>query len=163
MFISAFRESNGLCWRRVIGGDESMGGLLMRRCLVVALLGSTGAAWGQPAPTGAAARYPQPVVVGTLLGRQVLQPVEAQNVLGRVAAVVRRADGGTAVVLRLGGVFGIGAREVTVPIEAMVLLGEYMEVVDLSPAQLRALPTASAGAPLPADAVIRVGLARPSH
>jgi hypothetical protein len=45
---------------------------------------------GMPPPPGmslaasAAMRFPQPVRVGDLLGREVLQPVESQNVLGTV-------------------------------------------------------------------------------
>src|SRR5215469_7111364 len=45
---------------------------------------------GTPPPPGmslaesAAMRFPQPVRVGDLLGREVLRPVESQDVLGRV-------------------------------------------------------------------------------
>lgn len=135
-------------------------------------LGALGTGWAQgPLPASAvlreraAARFPQPVLVGALIDRQVLEPAERQDVLGRVATVGRGVDGGIVMVLRLGGVLGFGTRAVAVPIEAMVLMGEYVEVAAFSTAQLRALPTAdeSGVVPLPADAVIRVGLARPSH
>ena len=118
------------------------------------------------APAGrAAGRFPQPVRVGDLIGKQVLRPVEAQDVLGRVAAVARLPDGAVLVVVRLGGVLGLGARPVAVPVEATALLGPYLAVIDLSPEQLRALPTYDgAGAqPLPPDETIRVGLTRPFH
>lgn len=46
----------------------------------------------------------------------------------------------------------------------MVLLGEEMEVLDLTPEQLHLLPTyAGAGRVLDADEIIHVGLAHPSH
>ncbi len=125
----------------------------------------------QPAPpeptpdARAAQRFPQPVRVGDLLRRQVLRPVEQQNVLGRVAGVVRRPDGAVLIVVSLGGVLGLGSRPVAVPVEAAALLGEYLAVVGLTPEQLRTLPTfdGSGAAPLPPDATIRVGLTRPFH
>jgi len=125
----------------------------------------------QPAPPTlspaerAARRSPQPVRVGDLIRRQVLRPVEQQDVLGRVAGVVRHPDGGVLVVISLGGVFGVGTRLVAVPVEAMALLGEYMAVMDLTPGQLRALPTFEAGGTtqLQPDEIIRVGLTRPFH
>ena len=47
----------------------------------------------------------------------------------------------------------------------MVLLGQDMEVVAFTPQQLREFPTFSASdtSPLPNDAVVKVGLAKPSH
>ena len=118
-----------------------------------------------PLAARAAARFPQPVRVGDLLGKEVLRPVEAQDVLGRVAAIARRPDGAVLIVVRLGGVLGLGARPVAVPVEATALLGPYLAVMDLSPEQLRALPTYDgAGAQsLPVDETIRVGLTRPFH
>ena len=102
--------------------------------------------------------------VGDLIRRQVLRPVEQQDVLGRVAAVVRRPDGAVLIVVSLGGVLGVGTRPVAVPVEAAALLGEHVTVLDLTPEQLRALPTFDgAAAALAPDEVIRVGLARPFH
>ncbi len=125
----------------------------------------------QPAPPmsspaeRAARRFPQPVQVGDLIRRQVLRPVEQQDVLGRVAGVVRRPDGGVLFVISLGGVLGLGTRPVAVPVEVMALLGEYVAVIDLTPGQLRALPTfdAAGTTPLRPDETIRVGLVRPFH
>ena len=137
---------------------------------------------GAPAPAQPAApavssdaaraekRFPQPVRVGDLIRRQVLRPVEQQDVLGRVAAVVRRDDGQTMVVVDipepgLGGALGLGGRPVAVPVEAMALLGEYMALIDLTPDQLRALPSfdPAGTAPVPPGSMIRVGLVRPFH
>ena len=147
------------------------------RFLAVMLLLAGVPALAQP-PTPAASndaaraekRFPQPVRVGDLIRRQVLRPVEQQDVLGRVAAVVRRADGLTMIVVDipgpgLGGALGLGARPVAVPVEAMALLGEYIALIDLTPDQLRALPSfdPAGTAPVPLDSMIRVGLVRPFH
>lgn len=146
---------------------------MSRRCILAAtlLLSCAPALAQQPAPPGLtpganlARRFPQPVRVGDLTGRQVLRPVEAQDVLGRVAGVVRRQDGGVLVVVSLGGVLGFGARPVAVPVEAIALLGEHLSVLDLTPEQLRALPAFDGAGtqPVPPDDTIRVGLTRPFH
>lgn len=123
-------------------------------------------AWAQkPGPGMAARRFPQPVRSGDLIGRQVLRPVEQQNVLGRIAAIVRQPAGAILVVVDVGGLLGFGTRPVAVPIEATALLGEYVALLDLTPDQLRALPPfePSSASPVPADEVIRVGLTRPFH
>jgi hypothetical protein len=113
----------------------------------------------------AAKRYPQPVRVRDLIGRDVLEPLESQPILGRVTAIVRRPDGGLDFVIAFGGFLGFGARLIAVPADAMALLGEWVAVLDYTPAQLASLPTADPAAlsPLPADATIRVGLTKPFH
>ena len=126
---------------------------------------------GMPPPSGmslansAAMRFPQPVRVGDLLHRDVLQPVESQDVLGRVRQVVRDGEGTIKVVIDFGGFLGFGTRSIAVPMDAMVLLGQDMEVVAFTPQQLQEFPTFSASdtSPLPNDAVVKVGLAKPSH
>ena len=124
----------------------------------------------QEATQQAARRFPQPVRVGDLIHRQVLRPVERQTVLGRVEGVARRADGAVLVVVDARnagwrGALGLGARPVAVPSDAMALLGEYLALVDLTPDQLRALPTfdPAGTAPVPAGDTIRMGLVRPFH
>ncbi len=120
---------------------------------------------GPPLAERAAARFPQPVRVGDLLRRQVLRPVEQQNVLGRMAGVVRRPDGAVLVVVSLGGVLGFGTRPVAVPVEAAALLGEHLAILDLTPEQLKELPTFDGAGtqPVPPDETVRVGLVRPFH
>ena len=120
---------------------------------------------GMSMATSAAMRFPQPVRVGDLLGRDVIQPVESQNYLGTVLQIVRNPDGTLAAVINLGGFLGFGSRPVFVPVDALVLLGQVVEVDASTPAQLRQLPTYSPGTavPLPPDAIIKVGLAKPSH
>jgi hypothetical protein len=130
-----------------------------------------GSAWPQqPAPPGvdlasfAAKRFPQPVRVGDLIHRTVLQPDESRNVLGSVTRVIRLEDGSQAIVIKYGGIWGFGGRDIAVPLDAMVLLGKELEVLDFTPAQLSGFPTyGGAGRTLGADEIIHVGLAHPSH
>lgn len=144
---------------------------LCRLALFTLLVGCSGALAQQPAPAGmslaeaAARRLPQPVRVGDLRERRVLQPLESQPVLGRVREVVRRVDGTLHVVVDYGGLFGFFARPIAVPVEAMVLLGQEMEIIDFTPEQLERFATfdGASTTPLPPDSIIRVGLARPSH
>jgi hypothetical protein len=127
---------------------------------------------GTPPPPGmslaasTAMRFPQPVRVGDLLHRLVLQPVESQIILGRVRAVTRDAHGNVMMVMNFGGFYGLGGRLIAVPVDAMVLLGQDMEIVAYTPRQLSTFPTY---APSPEtsrvsdDTVLKVGLAKPSH
>jgi hypothetical protein len=126
----------------------------------------------------AADRFPQPVRVGDLPGRFLLQPEESQPVLGRVMGLVRRDDGAAAVIVRLDGTLGltwlglqpvawsgVGPRLVAVPVEAVALLGEYVALMDLTSERLRALPTFAPGSAtaIPPDETLRIGIVRPFH
>ncbi len=110
-------------------------------------------------------RFPQPVRVGDLLNRAVIEPVEAQNFLGTVQQIVRDSDGNLAAVIRYGGFLGFGTRPISVPIDAMVLVGQVMEVVAYTPKQLEKFPTFSSGRSMPVspDIIVKIGLAKPSH
>jgi hypothetical protein len=118
---------------------------------------------GMPPPPGmslaesAAMRFPQPVRVGDLIARQVLRPVESQDLLGQ--------NGQIMVVVDFGGFLGFGSRPIAVPVDAMVLLGQDMEIVTFTPEQLQQFPTFSASGTtdVPDDTIIKVGLAKPSH
>ena len=144
--------------------------MLLRFITVVLVVGVTANAQ-QPAPPGmtlaeaSARRFPQPVQVRDLLNREVLRPVESQPVVGRVREIVKRADGKIEVVVNFGGLFGFFTRPVAVPVDAMVLVGQYLEIVDFTPDQLQQFKTfdGSDTMPLALDSVLRVGLARPSH
>lgn len=146
-----------------------IGGILMTLSITVYAQSATPG--GMPPPPGmslaasAAMRFPQPVRVGDLLHRDVLQPVESQDVLGRVRQVIRDGEGTIKVVIDFGGFFGLWTRPIAVPVDGMVLLGQDMEVVAFTPQQLQEFPTftPSGSTSLPDDAVIRVGLAKPSH
>jgi hypothetical protein len=113
----------------------------------------------------AAMRFPQPVRAGDLPGRAVLRPVESQDILGRVRGVVRDRDGQIMAVVDFGGFLGFGARPIAIPVDAMVLLGQDMEIVAFTPDQLRQFPTFSSSGTTDVadDTIIKVGLAKPSH
>lgn len=110
-------------------------------------------------------RFRQPVRVGDLLGRDVLRPVESQDVLGRVRRLVRDGNGQIMVVVDFGGFFGFGRRSIAVPVDAMVLLGQDMEIVAFTPEQLQQFPTflVSGTIDVAADTIIKVGIAKPTH
>ena len=111
--------------------------------------------------TEAAQRFPQPVRVGDLEDRLVIDPSEQQRALGRVDHVVRGPDGMVEIVVRYGGILGLGSREIAVPVGATALLGRFVQIVDLDRKQLEALPTWSGSdATVPPDAQIRVGINR---
>ena len=61
-----------------------------------------------------------------------------------------------------GGVFGIGARAVAIPIETVAMLGAQVAAVDMPRAALELAPTwyGAGDQPLGRDEVIRVGLTR---
>ncbi len=120
---------------------------------------------GMSLADSAAMRFPQPVRVGDLTHRDVLEPVESQVFIGTVDKLVRDKDGTVLVVINYGGFLGFGARPIAVPVDAMVLVGQVMEVVAYTPKQLRQFPTFSAAGttPISDDTVIKVGLAKPSH
>ena len=169
---SPVRAGNGAPSRR-----RTAGGYRLAAAAALLLLAAGTASAQSPTPggmppppgmsmaTSAAMRFPQPVRVGDLLRRDVIQPVESQNVLGTVQQIVRDRDGTLAAVISLGGFLGFGSRSVSVPVDALVLLGQVVEVDAFTPAQLSQLPPFSPGTtvPLPPDAVIKVGLAKPSH
>ncbi len=113
----------------------------------------------------AKARFPQPVQVGQLIGRDVLQPLESQPLLGHVRRLVRKPDGAIDVIVDYGGWFGWGARPIAVPLSAMALLGADMSIFGYRPDQLATFPTvtADAGQVLPAGETIQVGLTKPAH
>jgi PRC-barrel domain len=126
---------------------------------------------GMPPPPGmslaasTAMRFPQPVRVGDLLHRDVLRPVESQQILGHVKTVVRANDGTVYIVVNFGGFLGFGARPIAVPVDGMVVIGQDMEIVAFTPEQLAKFPSFSASGtmPVPLDTIIKVGLAKPSH
>jgi hypothetical protein len=123
----------------------------------------------EPAPPGvdlatfAAKRFPQTVRVGDLIHHTVLEPVESRRILGHVDGVVR-LDSGAAIVMSFGGFLGFGSHKIAVPLDAMVLLGDELEVLDFTPQQLERFPTyIGSGSVLGMDEMIQVGLAHPSH
>ncbi len=140
-------------------------GLLAIGCLWAAVaMAQEAAPAGVDAAAFAAKRFPQPVRVGDLLQRTVLEPVESRRILGHVDSVIRIEGGREAIVMTFGGFLGLGAHRIAVPLEAMVLLGSELEVLDFTPQQLEHFPTYNGtGTVLGVDEIIHMGLAHPSH
>jgi hypothetical protein len=126
---------------------------------------------GMPPPSGMSLaqsrdmRFPQPIRLGDLIGREVIRPTESQDVVGHVREVVRDRDGVIQVVIDFGGFLGFGSRPIAVPLDAMVLLGEDLEVAAFKQDQLEKFPTfAPEGTtPVAGDTIAKVGLTKPSH
>jgi len=132
--------------------------------LVTGALAQQAAAPDSDPATIAARRFPQPVRVGALVNRAVLEPVESRRILGHVDEIVRLDGGKLAAIMTFGGFLGFGAHQIAVPLDAMVLLGNEMEVLDYTPEQLGAFPTYHGnGTALGTGEIIRVGLGHPSH
>ena len=125
-------------------------------------VGAAGAADARTPEERSLARWPQPVRVGDLIGRPLLRNAPQQTVLGRVAAVTRGADGTEAILVDAGGVLGLGTRRVAVPTAATALLGQFIVLMDLDPAELGRLPDVRDGVEgrLPWTETIRIGLTR---
>lgn len=138
---------------------------VMLSCVAVAAMAQEPAPPGSDLAVFAAKRFPQPVRVGDLIQRPVLAPLESRPILGYVQHVVRLPDDQLAIVIKYGGFWGFGGRDIAVPADGMVLLGKELEVLDFTPQALRTFPTFAAGSAtvLGPDQVIRMGLAHPSH
>ncbi len=126
----------------------------------------------------AARRFPQPVRVGDLAGRLLLQPEESQPVLGRVTGLVRRGDGALEVVVRLDGAWGLGWlglqriewSGVRAPPGGGAGRGggaarraRRPDGPDARAPARPAEPRTDSVAEIPPDATIRVGIVRPFH
>jgi hypothetical protein len=58
----------------------------------------------------------------------------------------------------------VGSHKIAVPLDAMVLLGSELEVLDFTPQQLEHFPIyTGSGTVIGADQIIHMGLAHPSH
>lgn len=122
----------------------------------------------KPKDPRAQSRYPQPVSVGALAGRRLIEPEESQHVLGRVTGMVRDRSGGDRLVIETGGRFGwlgVGTRLVTVAADDVALLGTQVALTDVEPDDFRKLPSYRAGS-LPSvnpRETIRMGIVKPFH
>ncbi len=108
-----------------------------------------------------ARRFPQPVRVGDLVGRAIVDDNTAT--IGRVRAVVQGADGKIRLITPYGGLFGFGSRLVAVPVEVVTLLGHLVAAVDMDRAGFEKAPSwygSDSERTLGPDEVIRVGLSR---
>jgi hypothetical protein len=105
-------------------------------------------------------RFPQPVRVGDLIGLPVLD-LNAST-LGYVRQVLRRPQGGIELIVSYSRWWGWFGRPVAVPIEVVGIEGRQLVSLDMPSSAYAAAPTwqGNDATVLPADATIRVALAR---
>lgn len=108
------------------------------------------------------ARFPQPIRVGAMKGWPVIETGGHYHHLGEVVGVFRTSDGDLELVMRTTGVFGVGARLVAPPLEAVSLVGPLVKIADLDKDEFNKLPTFkdADGAFLGPDEVVRIGVDR---
>jgi hypothetical protein len=106
------------------------------------------------------ARFPQPVLVGDLIGLPLQD--DSHRTLGYVREVVRTKANKIELVIGYGGFLGWGVRPVAVPIEVVGIRGRELASLDMPRSEYAGAPTWHAGdaAALPRDATIRVALTR---
>ena len=109
-------------------------------------------------------RFPQPVRVSDLIGLAVVDDYDLT--IGYVRNVVRTPEGKIVLVVSAGGWlgpwFGLGARLVPVPIEAVAILGRHLAALDMPREEFAAAkPWSQAhGQPIAPAEVIRIAIAR---
>ena len=105
-------------------------------------------------------RFPQPVLVGDLVGLPVLD--EQMSTLGTVRQVVRTPDGKVQLIVSYSRWWGWFGRPVAVPLEVIGIAGRQLFSLDMDPDEYADAPTwlDTAATVLPPDATIRVALAR---
>lgn len=105
-------------------------------------------------------RFPQPARVGDLIGLPVLD--DQASTLGTVRQVVRSADGNIQLIVSYSRWWGWFGRPVAVPLEVVGIAGRQLFSLDMDSDEYAEAPTwQDAGATaLPADAIVRVALAR---
>jgi hypothetical protein len=105
-------------------------------------------------------RFPQPVRVGDLIGLPVLD--DQSSTLGTVRQVVRTADGKIQLIVSYSRWWGWFGRPVAVPLEVVGIAGRQLYSLDMDADEYAEAPTWQDGgaAVLPADATIRIALAR---
>lgn len=143
---------------------------LLGACLAVAAAsGAAGAQVGDGRPDPSLTlkqrqemRFPQPVRVGSLRGEHVIQAGHNMKQVGTVVGVYRTGDDDLIMVMRYGGVFGLGARTIAPDLDNTDLVGPYVKIVDLNAEDIAKLPTFTprGGAFLRPDEVIRLGVDR---
>jgi hypothetical protein len=106
------------------------------------------------------ARFPQPVRVGDLIGRPVLD--DSARSLGTVRKIVRTGNNKIEVIVDYDGFLGFGTRPVAVPIEVLGIAGRHLSSLDMPRSEYAAAPTwqNAKAQTLPDDTTIKVALAR---
>jgi PRC-barrel domain len=105
-------------------------------------------------------RFPQPVRVGDLIGLPVLD-LNASR-LGYVREVVRTPQGKIELIVSYSRWWDWFGRLVAVPLEMVGIEGRQLVSLDMPPREYAAAPTwrKDDAQPLPADAMIKIALAR---
>ena len=105
-------------------------------------------------------RFPQPVRVGDLIGLPVLD-LNAST-LGYVRQIVRTSQGKIEIIVSYSRWWGWFGRLVAVPLEVVGIEGRQMVSLDMPSREYVAAPTwqNDDAQPLPADAMIKIALAR---
>jgi hypothetical protein len=105
-------------------------------------------------------RFPQKVRIGDLIGLPVLDDNDVT--LGNVQKVVRTPEGKIRLIVSYSRWFGWFGRPVAVPIEAVVILGQQIDSVDMQPEEYEKAPAWSSGndQTIAGDEIIRIALGR---
>lgn len=106
-------------------------------------------------------RFPQPVTVSELIGRQMLN--RDQGVLGRVEAVGRTSDGTLLIAFARRRLLLLSGETVAVPLKATAALGPFVMILDLSFEEIDRLPPFSPSLAPPLDRATRVEMALTKH
>jgi hypothetical protein len=105
-------------------------------------------------------RFPQPARVGDLVGLPLIDL--NSSTLGYVRQIVRTSAGKIEFIVGYSWLWGWFGRPVAVPLEALGIEGRHLVSLDMPRSEYAAAPTwhDPAATPLPADATVRVALAR---
>jgi len=105
-------------------------------------------------------RFPQPVRVGVLIGKPVLDGDD--QTLGYVHDVVRAPDGKISLIVDYSAWFGWFGHPVAVPIEVVASIGKSIAALDMPPEEFAKAPTWTSKdeKPIPHDEMIRIAVAR---
>ena len=133
--------------------------------LMIATLALAGAAGADAPPTMKQLRrmhFPQPVRVGSLSGEEVIEAGMHLRKLGEVVGIFQPTTGDPQLVLRYGGMFGMGGRPIAPPLREVSLVGTMVKINRLDKKDLAALPTftGSGGKFLGPNDVIPMGVDR---
>ena len=127
----------------------------------------------QPEPSGAQpepklsqeerwrSRFPQPVLVSDLIGRQMLD--RDQGVLGHIEAVVRTSDGRIVIAFARRRFLLFRGETVAVPERVTALLGPFVMILDLTPAEIERLPAFVPAGTTPIAPTARIEMALTKH
>ena len=106
-------------------------------------------------------RYPQPVLVSDLIGRQMLN--RDQGVLGHIETLAKGPDGEIVIAFARRRLFLFKGAVVQVPAKVAALLGPFVMILDLSFEEIDALPAYRADGLQPVDRSSKILMALTKH